>query len=281
MINMYSKYLDVIEADRAREARNYSFNDDRKYLNSSFFTVMKRKSPNTISYKQRVMPAGGWKALPIVPASLLAKRRRLNSTNQQALRTGGWANPSKGGELKFVDTSVTLVPVAGSNAFIAPGSSNLINGLVPGSSATSRIGRKVNIKSVYVRYSLILNAASLGGSPLRILCVYDKQANSTAPLISDILLLDQFTSPNNLSNRDRFVTIFDEITPCISAGDQHSQAGNLYKNVNLETMFNAGAAGTIGDITSGSIYIIAAQTAGITVQPATIFCQCRVRYTDV
>ena len=77
---------------------------------------------------------------------------------------------------------------------------------------------------------------------------------ATAPVITDILLANDFTSPNNLSNRDRFVTLSDYVTEQLSTASNLSDTGVIRKGLNLETMFNAGSAGTIGDITSGSVY---------------------------
>lgn len=213
-------------------------------------------------------------------AAILLPRQglRLNSTNQQALRTGGWANPSSGGELKFKDTTVAAALAAGFATFSA---ANLLNGLANGSDASTRIGRKVNIKSVLIRHSFVMAPTSTGGSPIRILVVYDKQANAAAPAITDILLADDFNSPNNLSNRDRFVTIFDQITDLVSTGANFSVSDVLFKRVNFETMFNAGSAGTIGDITSGSIYLFIAQNGGITTATPSYTMRCRVRYTDI
>lgn len=204
---------------------------------------------------------------------------KLNSTNQQAIRTGGWANPSKGGELKFSDNQFTNQPPITSDAFFA--TNRLLNTIANGTDASSRIGRKITIKSLLVRFSVSLQATSTGGSPVRILVVYDKQANAVAPAITDILLTDAFTSQNNLSNRDRFVTIFDNITQPVSVGDCYQVAGNLYKSLNLETVYNAGTDATIGSITSGSIYLFTAQANGVAVAPLNVLFKTRVRYSDV
>lgn len=228
-------------------------------------------------------PANPMLGINAAKKTIPLKKRKLNSTNQQALRTGGWANPTRGGELKFKDTNISFnTPIAGTGKeFTPPGSTNLLNGLVPGSSAEQRIGRKVIIKSVLIRYAVSLADTSTGGSPIRMMVFYDKQANAAYPAVTDMLLADAFTSQNNLSNRDRFVTIFDLITDPVCTANNQTVAGTLYKSVNLETMFNAGNAGTIGDITSGSIYIIAAQVGTVKAAPPIITVNCRVRYTDV
>lgn len=204
-----------------------------------------------------------------------------SGTTRQAMRVGGWANPSKGGELKFVDTSFTLTPPIGGSDFTTPGATSLVNGIANGSSAETRIGRKVTLKSILIRYSYALAATSVGGATGRLMVVYDKQSNATAPLETDILLADNFLSPNNLSNRDRFVTLFDHITDPISVQNNYTVSSTLYKAINLEENFNAGSAGTIGDITSGAIYCLMAQTGSITIAAPQMQIRCRVRYTDV
>jgi len=203
----------------------------------------------------------------------------MSAVSRQAKRVGGWASPA-GPELKFVDTSQNAVGTLNSN-FAAPGATNLMNGLVPGTDASTRIGRKVTIKSIYVRWTFQLGAGSTGGASHRILIVYDKQANATAPGITDILTSNDFNQTNNLSNRDRFVTVADVLVDPISATGEFARSGVIYKKVNLETMFNAGSAGTIADITSGSLYIVVAQSGTIATTASTFLARTRVRYTDV
>jgi len=208
----------------------------------------------------------------------ISAQSSLGPVAQQAIRVGGWANPSRMGELKFVDTSFSSDPPAGSVAFTA---ATLLNGLVPGSTASQRIGRKVTIKSMLIRYQNKLAPTSVGGSPVRILIVYDKQANTNTAGITDILLTDSANSPNNLSNRDRFVTLCDHISAPVSVENDFQVADIIYKPLNLETMFNEGNAGTIGDITTGSILMFVAQFGGITVASPDFSASCRIRYSDV
>jgi len=205
------------------------------------------------------------------------QRRDNGPIARQAKRTGGWANPSRGGELKFVDTTITTaVPINGTfNA------GTLLNGMANGSDASTRIGRKVNIKSLLLRWSFRLSTTTTAGGNIRFIVVYDKQSNAAAPVITDILLADAFDSPNNLSNRDRFVTLMDVITPAIGTSGDYAVAGVGYKRLNLETMFNAGSAGTIGDITSGSIYVFAASSNSFLTTALVQLTRARIRYSDV
>lgn len=201
-----------------------------------------------------------------------------SSLTRQAMRTGGWANPTRGGELKFVDTTFTTDPGAASSAFTA---GSLLNGLANGSDASTRIGRKVTLKSLLVRWSCEIAFTSTVGCLIRTLVVYDKQANATAPAITDILLADSFHSPNNLSNRDRFVTLIDNVSTALGPTGDAAVGGVIFKRLNLETLFNSGSAGTIGDITSGSVYMFVAQSGGLATAGPNYTARVRMRYTDV
>lgn len=201
---------------------------------------------------------------------------RAASTAAQAVRTGGWANPTSGAEKKFNDVSATFAPTASAVTFTA---GTLLNGVATGTDASSRIGRKAVIKSILLRITTSLATGTKGGA-FRILCVYDKQANATAPAITDILLADAFNSPNNLTYRDRFVTIFDQVTDPVDAGGPNERAFTCYKKLNLETLWNAGTDALIGSIASGSIYLFVAQSGSIATNAPSVTIRSRVRYTD-
>lgn len=220
----------------------------------------------------------------VIPLGSKVSSKAYSGTTQQAIRVGGWSNPSRMGsrELKFKDTynGAQALTFASATFSLAPGATQLLNGLVPGSAADQRIGRKITMKSLYFRYAVTMNPTSTGGSPVRILIVYDKQANATAPAVTDILTSDLFIALNNLSNRDRFVTLCDIMTEPIATGNNYSVAGQVYKKISFETMYNAGTAGTIGDITSGSVYVMAAHNGAIGTANASITWYSRIRYED-
>jgi hypothetical protein len=115
---------------------------------------------------------------------------------------------------------------------------------------------------------------------LRIMVVYDKQANALTPATNSILTTDQFQSANNISNRDRFVTIMDWITPPISTQGPFTQYDMKYQKLRLDTQYNTGSVGDVTDISTGSIHIMAAQTNTINTAAPLCTAQCRIRYTD-
>lgn len=208
-------------------------------------------------------------------AAVAARRGGIVS---QSIRTGGWTNPSGGKELKFIDVAAAPAPNAAAVTFA---NGVLLNGCIQGTEAVNRIGRKIHMKSLYMRYSLRMAATSTLGGCIRILVVYDKQANATAPAITDVLLEDAFRSPNNLSNRDRFVVLVDHISEPISATGNYEVGDVIYRKINLESMFNTGNAGTVGDMTSGSVYLFVAQSGAIGTAGPGINVRSRIKFTDV
>jgi len=121
---------------------------------------------------------------------------------------------------------------------------------------------------------------STGTSPLRVLVVYDKQPNGAAPAATDILAADTIQSVNNLSNSRRFVTLCDEIIPCIGTQGPGSDHRVIYKKLNQAVEFNAGSAGTVADIQTGSVYMLTYQNANILVAAPTGAVVTRLRFSD-
>lgn len=214
---------------------------------------------------------------------LLAGKVTNNSrsaTTQQAIRTGGWANPASGTELKFADKGF-VNNIAGSVlTFVPPVQIGIIG---PGTGPSDRIGRKLTVTKIYLRWAWAMAAGATGGSPCRVIVFYDKQANGVAPAITDLLLSDGFSSANNLTYRDRFVVLMDLLTPSISSSlTPWAVAGSEVKNTSLEVVYNTGTDGLVGSIASGSLWIMTAQCNGIASAgtAATFTCSARVRYRD-
>lgn len=204
------------------------------------------------------------------------RARPASNFRQMAVRTGGWSNPVRA-EHKFIDTIATIAIPFTNSTFAGVG---LLNGCQQGSDASNRIGRKICMTSILFRWSASLGSTSTGGSPLRIVIVYDKQANGAAPVPLDIFQNNDFESNLNLNNRDRFLVLSDVYTQSMSANGEFATGGKIYKKLNLETVFNSGSAGTIGDITSGSIYAWVSQINTIGTANASFQVACRIRFTD-
>jgi len=183
------------------------------------------------------------------------------------LATRGYTYPHTG-ELKAIDTAVT-VQVNSTGEF------NLLNGCVQGTDFDNRVGRKILIKSIYIR-GRVQTEASTGAlttgtnTPaqlVRMIVFVDAQANGAAPTATQLLVTAQAGSQLNLDNRERFRVLIDKqwsldpvvynntATQSVVAASNQMRTIKKYKKCNIETIYNAGVAGTIGDIASNSLYM--------------------------
>ena len=152
-----------------------------------------------------------------------------------------------------------------------------------GSDFNNRIGRKCVLKSVYLKWRCFPNyieepQAAIYDAPfkipqsmVRILLVWDTNPNGVVPTIEDILQKTSTNVPDpfsfiNMNNRDRFRILLDKVhqfTAIIKSDDKVATSiganqtwnGKKFKKLNLETIFNSTSAGTIGDISSGALYL--------------------------
>lgn len=180
------------------------------------------------------------------------------------------------------------------------GQFSLLAAPVPGNDFTNRIGRKVLLKSLYIRGIVTCELAdqdgpTVGASPAqlaRMIIFEDKQPNGAAPAVLDLLTSATSQAQLNLNNRDRFKIIRDEqfaleayaySTTATQAVASLSNAFDIkmYIKLNIEMIFNAGTAGTIADITSGALYMfwIGNRVAGT--DDATAALSCRTRFIDM
>ena len=134
-----------------------------------------------------------------------------------------------------------------------------------------------------LRYTANLGGAGVqGGSPIRILVVYDRQANAVTPIITNILQTDDFNSPQNLDYASRFFIMMDIITEPLSTTGNEGIGAKRYKRLNTITEFNTGNAGTVGDITTGAVYLMIAQNSSISGGGIGTFAfYNRLRFSDV
>lgn len=200
------------------------------------------------------------------------------------LRTGGYYFPSK--ELKFLDVASTGGIAFGNNSTGATGAVSfvLLNGCIPGTSATNRIGRKISMKNLNMRCYYDTQPTS-GSGFVRTMLIYDMQSNGVAPTAADVFLNGStpfITMPLNLDNRDRFKVIHDR-TRYISAGSGLSDTNMIYykkyfKRLGLPTIYNAGSAGTVADIQTGALYLIVMTTCPTANLNARV--ETRIRFAD-
>lgn len=179
------------------------------------------------------------------------------------------------GELKNVDNILTGT-VTGPTA-VTLASFNLI---AQGPGQNERIGRRVTMKSLWIRWQITMNSASVGASPFRLLVVYDKQNNAGGTPITSVLTSNTITAFKDLSNERRFVTLMDEwITP-IGTGGPQSVCGQRFIKMNHVVEFNTSASAAASAITTGLVSGFLFQMGTITTANPEYSVQARVRYSD-
>lgn len=213
------------------------------------------------------------------------KKRRLAQT-QVIMRVprNSLANPRRtrsAPELKFIDVAGSLGVINGTQW----SELDFLNPIQTGATASERIGRRLQLKSVLFRW----NGASLSnGFAFRVLIVYDREPNGAIPLITDVLEANNFNSPMNLSNANRFVILADELhgnegysyVGSITSSAGLYRCGKIYKKINLPCGFNALSTLDITSITQGAVFALVGVPANVTTTVGLGYFS-RVRYTDV
>lgn len=168
---------------------------------------------------------------------------------------------------------------ANSRAFVALAASAVLNAVVQGTSAITRIGRKIRMRSLDLRWIADMTGGT-GGSVMRLLVVYDKQANIALPATLQIVDTDDFLSPMNLSNSDRFTVLRSLITEPMDSNGSLVVSGHEYIKMDLETVYNATNGGTIADIQTGSVLLMVAGSGTSVTLPPTLTFISRIRFDD-
>lgn len=211
-----------------------------------------------------------------------------------------------GAELKVIDQAQSVVlgiNGTGGPTGISSWNRLLLTAVVQGTDLTSRVGRKILLKSWYFRCHLATSevaAASYGAGLTRFVCVYDKQANGAAPTISDVLgagvtgtAAPDVTTPINLNNRERFIVLMDKAV--YTGGGINTAAGipslaterqdvfiKKFKKLDLPVVFNNQNTGTIADTNTGAIHMFVGTTTEATAAPQGPVCEylSRLRFYD-
>jgi len=229
------------------------------------------------------------------------KQSRRNSTSRRVtrgvgravipidmVRSSGLSAAVRNAEFKFIDSAINRL----NNIFIGQGEIRLVNGISVGSTATSRVGRQVQMKSFEARIQLVNASVGslLAGAAFCWDLVLDRQANAQPAGITDIWDSDDPLSLRNISNKKRFKVlktsgVLNWASSIAGAGgyggDSAYHTFTIYHKINIPVQYNNGTAGTVGDITSNALYFVVRSNAPV-VATAGGTCQAamRVRYTD-
>jgi len=215
-------------------------------------------------------------------------RGRITARNRGFVRVGGFYGRFRGrrtrdGELKFLDTLFASATVATTGLL-----SGSLNTIAQGDGESQRNGRKVVIKSIWVRGSIELNpdttiAADQSADVIRVVLVQDKQCNGASWAVTDYLVSNDYQSFKNLENSGRFNTLWSIEMGFTSGAGVNGAWGaatrpfNKFIKCSIPIEFDSSAAtGAITTQRSNSLQMLAITRDGVTA----IALNCRIRYSD-
>ena len=191
----------------------------------------------------------------------------------------GWGGPKgTSAEQKFIDRGVATVQLN------STGSITLLNGCVPGSTATTRVGTKSVLTSIQFHGQAFTDSTTTAVN-FALYIVWDKNPNAATPAITDYLVEVNPASFPNLNNRARFVTLWKHKGSVIGTAAAPTSEGSvvipdMFKKTALTTIYNTGTAGTVGDIQQGALFLIAISDTSSGTADAQLQFNTRVRFLD-
>lgn len=162
---------------------------------------------------------------------------------------------------------------------------NLLNGCVQGVTDSTRVGRRVLMKSVQVRARISRESASSSTiQQVRLAIVYDRQSNGAAPVFgTDVYSggVSNVTMLRNLANGGRFQVLADEVlTVGATSTDLQTGFWEKYIRLNHPVYYNAVNGGTVADIQTGGLFFCYIGNTAAGSDDVDVLWESRVRYTD-
>lgn len=182
-------------------------------------------------------------------------------------------------EVKEVDvTGTAAIAFASTDTWQAAGRI-LLNPLSQGTTNGTRIGSKVTLKDLTMRYNISRAFTDAGGMVARIVVFYDRKPAGAVPGATDIFETDNYLAPLNRGNAGRFAILFDKFYEFDA--QQRNAVEKVYIKLNRtpKTDYGLGNAGDITDISKGALYVWANFGLQDTANSNFIY-NSRVKYTD-
>lgn len=187
-----------------------------------------------------------------------------------------------GPELKWADGLSSMVP---SNTGVTAS----MLGIPQGTNEDERIGNKITVKKAFFRFTASFTPTTgLPPVALRVMIVWDKQANGAQAVPGDVLNLGGGTfhqdAFNNTDNSDRF-RILKDFRFCMNTLSQNGTTGtscdktwDWYIPLNLPVYYG-GVTGAITEVKSNNIFVLALSDHNTS--DVALRCVHRIRWTDL
>lgn len=220
------------------------------------------------------------KVLRYHPTAPVAGSYRSRVSAQAGMRAIGLRFMPSSGELKGVDTSLSLNPILSTTN--TNGSMFTLNLVVPGSGSFNRVGRKIRMASVRLNglfrmtYGPEATTNNIAGNQIRMLLVYDRQPSGVLPTFDSMFGLttqdgtetSTYMAPLRYDNTERFRVLRDvrvcsqveavnTTTGTVNSVTQVVEFDEYIKLGGLETVYSGQSSPqTIADLSSGALYVI-------------------------
>lgn len=189
---------------------------------------------------------------------------------------------NRGQELKFFDADIHDTTIASTLTVTL----DSFNKVAAGTGPSDRIGRRIFIKSIDLKWNIVIKSDTVGRDEVRVLIFCDKQANGAVAVGTDILD-DQADHPwltfRNLEHTRRFTILMDKRISIASmaSGASGVTLGNT-KHYKLHYKFPKGGlavdfestTGAMSEISSNNIGMMAISSSALT----EMHMQSRIRY---
>lgn len=146
------------------------------------------------------------------------------------------------------------------------------NSIRNGTDNGQRIGVRIRMKKIWFSFSFNIDPTVLpaitGGRNVRIMLVYDKQANGAVPTLTELLTNNTagrtWDSPLEISGQKRYKILFDRnyfISPLGMSANNATSTQVVRRSINLHNkvaVYNSDTFGDIRDINTGSLLMFTA-----------------------
>lgn len=146
-----------------------------------------------------------------------------------------------------------------------------------GTTDGTRIGDKITVKTLSLKFNVKLNALEADGTSLRLVLLWDRRPAGAQAAVTDIFEVDDMLTHYNVKgpNKGRFQFLFDRMITFDSVQGEWNDNYFIQRDFQVEFQGNAG---TIADVEKG-LFILAGFSKG-NAAAITVNYGWRFRYTD-
>lgn len=230
-----------------RNNRTYNNNRNKRYIRKQ----RGGRTKDFVDGKQQRMIQAGITSIPYLIKSVGLLKSLINT------------------EPKFLDTTFTST-VLGTTVLYSR-----LTAIGQGLTDSSRIGNKILLKDVFIRYTIVMNSAA-ATTMYRAILFVDKETDGASPTSPSPLALNSTESPIDMDESKRFVIIRDQYIPLSINGDRVC-GEKIYSELNFHCEFD-GTGNGIGDAKENQIWL--AFLSSDNTNQSTVNAYSRIKYYD-